>query len=346
MKKKKKSPQNKNKQISKKKNRWFILISAIIGVLIAIFAFMHTVDVLQKKKETPLNQFSLDANSGEAMLTYVKRFVEISPRDAGTLNSGKAQKWLVKEIRDAGLEPKTDTWIESTIEGRKTFCNIYTDYPGATADTILIGCHYDTKAGIGEGFQGANDGGSSVGVILELMRQMKENNVKTHHTIRFAFFDGEECLGESYSLHNGLHGSTRMADYYYEHKRDILKNVIIIDMVGDKNLVLEIPRNVTPKLAKQAMVAAMENPKAAQVSLATSYCIDDHWPFVERGFSAIDLIDYTYGSTPDSRDYWHTLEDSVDKLSPISLEKTAILVVDILKRIDPPKFTTKERNEY
>lgn len=346
MKKKKKSSQKKNKQISKKKNRWLLIISAVIGVFIAIFSFTPIINVLQEEKETTLNQFSLKENSGEAMLAYVKRFVEISPRDSGTLNSGKAQKWLVNEIRKAGLEPEADTWIEPTIEGRKTFCNIYTDYPGETKDTILIGCHYDTKAGIGEGFQGANDGGSTVGVMLELMRQMAENNVKTHHTIRFAFFDGEECIGESYSSHNGLHGSTRMANYYYENEKDILKNVIIIDMVGDKNLVLEIPRNVTPKLAKQAMVAAMENPKAAPVSLATTYCIDDHWPFVERGFSAIDLIDYTYGSTPDSRDYWHTLEDTVDKLSPISLEKTAILVVDILKLIDPPESTTKERNEY
>ena len=82
------------------------------------------------------------------------------------------------------------------------------------------------------------------------------------------------------------------------------------------------------------MIASMENKDAARVSLATTYCIDDHWPFVERGFSAIDLIDYTYGSTPTGRDYWHTLEDTVDKLSPESLEKTGILVIDILKLID------------
>lgn len=286
------------------------------------------------KKDIPITEFELDNGSGKAMFKYVERFVEISPRDSGTINAGKAGQWLSREIKRCGLKPQADSWVEQTPRGKITFCNIFADYPGETEKTIIIGCHYDTKSGIGPTFQGANDGGSTVGVMLELMRQMVEKKVKTRHTIRFAFFDGEECIGDSYSSQNGLHGSTRMANYYYTQKKDILQNVIIIDMVGDKNLVLEIPRNVTPKLAKQAMLAAMENKKAARVSLASTYCIDDHWPFVERGFSAIDFIDYTYGSTPNSKDYWHTLEDTIDKLSPDSLEKTGILVVDVLKLID------------
>lgn len=286
------------------------------------------------KKPTPLSEFELEENSGSAMMESVKQFVEISPRDSGTVNSGRAAQWLSKEIKKCGLTPQADTWIEQTLNGRIAFSNIFADYPGETPQTILIGCHYDTKSGIGETFQGANDGGSTVGVMLELMRQLKEKNVMLKHTIRFAFFDGEECIGESYSAHNGLHGSTRMANYYFNNAKDTLKNVIIIDMVGDKELVLEIPRNVTPKLAKQAMLAAMQNRNAARVSLASTYCIDDHWPFVERGFQAIDLIDYNYGTTANSQGYWHTLEDTIDKLSPDSLEKTGILVVEILKLID------------
>lgn len=315
-------------------NKKSFIFGGFFSLSITMIIAMVIGTACRAEKITPLAEFELSEGSGEAMYKYVERFVEISPRDSGTLNAGKAAQWLSREIKKCGLKPLADSWIEQTTNGRMAFSNIFTDYPGETEKTIIIGCHYDTKAGIGPNFQGANDGGSTVGVMLELMRQMAEKNVKTKHTIRFAFFDGEECLGESYSSHNGLHGSTRMADYYFTQARDILENVIIIDMVGDKNLVLEIPRNVTPKLAKQAMLAAMENPDAARVSLASTYCIDDHWPFVERGFPAIDLIDYTYGSTPNSRDYWHTLEDSIDKLSPISLEKTGILVVDILKLID------------
>lgn len=313
----------------------------ISTTLVVISIVFFGIGCQAEKTSTPLAEFKLEERTGEAMLKYVERFVEISPRDSGTINAGKAGQWLSREIKNCGLVPQADTWIEQTIDGRKAFSNIFVDYPGESPKTIIIGCHYDTKAGIGENFQGANDGGSTVGVMLELMRQMVKHNVKTHHTIRFVFFDGEECFGHSYSIHDGLHGSTRMAEYYFNEAKDILEHVIIIDMVGDKNLVLEIPRNVTPNLAKQAMLAAMENPDAARVSLASTYCIDDHWPFVERGFSAIDLIDYTYGSTPTSRDYWHTLEDTVDKLSADSLEKTAILVVEILKLIDPPKTNTE-----
>lgn len=315
------------------KNKHFnFLKSAVFVTFISTIMLFCT--ACSAKKPTPLAEFNLQNDSGTAMIKYVERFVEISPRNSGTINAGKAGQWLSREIKKCGLKPQADSWIEQTPNGKMAFCNIFADYPGETEKTIIIGCHYDTKAGIGPTFQGANDGGSTVGVMLELMRQMVEKKVITKHTIRFAFFDGEECLGDSYSANNGLHGSTRMAHTYFTTAKDILDHVIIIDMVGDKDLVLELPRNVTPKLAKQAMLAAMENKDAARVSLATTYCIDDHWPFVERGFSAIDLIDYTYGSTPTGRDYWHTLEDTVDKLSPESLEKTGILVIDILKLID------------
>ncbi len=316
----------KKKMICKEK---LVLLFIVLVSLMLCSACMP-----KKAAPIPLSKFQLSEDSGAAMLKHVEEFVKISPRDSGTINAGKAGQWLSKEIKKCGLVPKADTWIEQTKIGRIAFSNIYADYPGETSKTILIGCHYDTKSGIGEGFQGANDGGSTVGVMLELMRQLVEKNVQTKHTIRFVFFDGEECIGESYSAHNGLHGSTRMANYYFNEAKGILENVIIIDMVGDKDLVLEIPRNVTPHLAKQAMIAAMENKEAARVSLASTYCIDDHWPFVERGFPAIDLIDYTYGSTPNSHDYWHSLEDTVDKLSPDSLKKTGVLVVDILKLID------------
>lgn len=303
-----------------------------VAVLVALFTCVSC----KEKKVTELEEFHLNDETDIAMLKYVERFIEISPRDSGTVNNGKAGQWLAREIKRCGLKPQADSWIEHTINGKIAFSNIYTDYPGETDKTILIGCHYDTKTGIGDTFQGANDGGSTVGVMLELMRQMVENNVKTKHTIRFVFFDGEECFGEEYgiNLQNGLFGSRRMAEYYFKETKDILQHVIIIDMVGDKNLTLEIPRNSTPVLAKYAMQASFDNMNAARVSLAPTYCIDDHWPFVERGFSAIDLIDYTYGSTPTSRDYWHSLEDSIDKISPQSLERTGILLVEILKKID------------
>lgn len=278
---------------------------------------------------------SLPPETGIKMLAYTADFVKTSPRDSGTVNASRASRWLAQEIRRIGLKPQADTWTEKTAFGPKTFCNIYVDIPGETPNVVLLGSHYDTKAGISETFQGANDGGSSTAVLLGLIEHLAERTPKLRNTVRFAFFDGEEAFGNTYRDDDGLHGSKRMATQFV---RDRLKTpllaVIVVDMVGDANLKLEIPRNVTPWLAKIAIQESEANPACARVSLASSAIIDDHLPFIFNRFAAIDLIDFEYGSAPGKHDYWHTDHDTIDKISPDSLYKTASLVLAMLARIE------------
>lgn len=277
----------------------------------------------------------LPPETGIKMLAYTADFVKTSPRDSGTVNAGRASRWIAQEIRRIGLTPRADTWTENTPAGPKTFCNIFVDLPGATSNVVLLGSHYDTKAGISETFQGANDGGSSTGILLGLLEHLNDRKPKLRNTIRFAFFDGEEAFGSTYQDNDGLHGSKRMASQFV---RNALKTpliaAIIIDMVGDENLKLEIPRNVTPWLAKIAIQESAANPDCAPVSLASSAIIDDHLPFIFSRFAAIDLIDFEYGSAPGKHDYWHTDKDTIDKISPTSLFKTGSLVLAMLARIE------------
>jgi len=104
--------------------------------------------------------------------------------------------------------------------------------------------------------------------------------------------------------------------------------------VGDRSLKLEIPRNVTPWLARIALEEGVARPEAADVSLASAIIIDDHLPFILSRFSAIDLIDFEYGSGLGCHDYWHTMEDSIDKISPDSLYKSGALALAMLARIE------------
>ncbi len=273
--------------------------------------------------------------AGIRMFAYTSEFVKTSPRDAGTLGAARASKWIAQELRRMGLKPRSDVWTESTPFGSKTFCNIYADIPGEIPDVVLFGSHYDTKAGLGEGFQGANDGGSSTGILLGLAEHLAGRKPRLRHTVRFAFFDGEECFGETYRDNDGLHGSRRMADQFArDREKTPLAAAIILDMVGDKNLKIEIPRNVSPWLARIAMEESAARAETADVSLASTMILDDHLPFILNRFSAIDLIDFEYGSAPGRHDYWHTLEDSIDKISPDSLYKAGSLALAMLARIE------------
>ena len=269
---------------------------------------------------------------GTNALDRVARLVEIRPRDAGTQGGAYAAQWIAQELRSAGLSPKADTWREQTALGPMTFSNIYVDIPGRTNSLLLVGSHFDTKSGLGPEFQGANDSGSSTGLLIELARILAKGP-KLNYTVRFAFFDGEECI-TSYRSNDGLHGSRRMAGNLARNlSSQTVAAVIVIDMVGDLNLGLEIPRNVTPWLARVALDAAASS-DYPQLTIARGAIIDDHWPFMEAGIPAVNLIDIEYGSAPGKNDYWHTLEDTQDKLGAHSLTTTGRIVLEMIRLLD------------
>ena len=280
----------------------------------------------------------LPADAGIRMFAYLSDFVRIAPRDAGTPGAARASRWIAQELKRMGLSPQADCWTENTAHGRKTFCNVYVDFPGTSGQTVLLASHYDTKSGI-PGFVGANDGGSSVAVLLGLAEHFAEAGTAFRDTVRLAFLDGEEAVG-AYADTDGLHGSRRMAAQFAARRRKgappPLLAAVVLDMVGDADLALDIPRNVTPWLANAAMKAARETPGCAPVSLASTAILDDHVPFLmpPNGFSAIDFIDFEYGSAPGRHDYWHTAEDTPDKVAPASLLRTATLALALLHRIE------------
>ncbi len=276
---------------------------------------------------------SFSEADGTNALERVERLVQIRPRDSGSAGAAYAAQWIAQELRAIGLRPVADTWREETAQGALQFSNIFADLPGATNRLVLIGSHFDTKTGLGPGFQGANDSGSSTGLALELARILRGKASPLKHTVRFAFFDGEECR-VSYRPNDGLHGSRRMAlQLAREQEQRPVAAVIILDMVGDRDLGLVIPRNVTPWLARVALDAAAST-GYPQLRIAPGAILDDHWPFVEQGMAALNLIDFEYGSSPGRNDYWHTLEDSLDKLSAHSLTVTGRIVLDLIRRIE------------
>jgi glutaminyl-peptide cyclotransferase len=196
----------------------------------------------------------------------------------------------------------------------------------------VLACHYDTKSGIGTNFCGANDSASGVGLALDLARGLFATRPHAA-TIVVAFLDGEECVRE-YDAADGLHGSRRMARRLAGDGRSrLVTGVFVLDMVGDRDLTVTIPPNSTPSLVAAIFEAAHAENARSAFSLHRTPILDDHVPFISAGMPAADVIDFNYGSRPGANDYWHTPQDTVDKLDARSLETVGRVVWRVITRL-------------
>lgn len=266
---------------------------------------------------------------GVSALDRVRRLCALGPRDQGSLGSVLASAWIKSELEAIGLVPKIDEFSEPTESGTIKYRNVLAQIPGTGAKRVLLLSHYDTKPGISAGFVGANDGGSSTGLLLELAAWFKENTPSA--TISFAFLDGEECRVK-YGYRDGLAGSMRLAGLM-RSAGERADAVILLDMVGDKDLSLTIPANTTKHLADILKESAKTCGLKRRITFSKTEMLDDHVPFMTAGYPAIDIIDFQYGSAPGENDYWHTDADTVDKLSAQSLRDVGALVIEMIRRL-------------
>lgn len=270
--------------------------------------------------------------SAQAALKKTEVFVRaVSPRDSGTPNAKKAAEWIHQDLSGIpGLTTRTIVFNRPTPKGPVVFRNVLASLPGKEDRWILLLTHYDTKPGITNGFQGANDGGSSTGLMLELARifaAQKERRLG----ILIAFLDGEESMVD-YTDTDGLHGSKHLAVQMKTEKRNIAA-VLLADMIGDADFQLGIPENVTPRLRKLAETAAKNRGFEQHLRAYPYRMLDDHQPFLDLGYPAIDFIDFEYGPR---NSYWHTPQDTVDKLGSTGYLVTGGIICEMVMLLETP----------
>jgi glutaminyl-peptide cyclotransferase len=270
--------------------------------------------------------------SGEAALQEVQALVALGLRDSGTPGAERAARHLRERLEALGLEAEIQEFREASPKGNIAFRNVIGRIPGAGDGLLLFGSHYDTKTGMPEGFEGANDSGSSTGLLLEMARGFRAAGTPPME-IRFIFFDGEESMVE-YGPADGFHGSKHLArTMAADGSLPRVAALILLDMVGDRDLTITIPRNSTPWLASLAFDAARAEGVRRHFQLYPYMIFDDHDAFLERGVPAVNLIDFHFGSRPGQNDYWHTVEDTMDKLSADSLEIVGRVAVRMAEEI-------------
>ena len=256
--------------------------------------------------------------SGERALKLLEEFLAIGPRPSGSEGAAAAARWIAQEARRRGADVNIDEWREETAAGAMTFRNVAATLPGNKPGRIILGSHYDTKnlPGIPD-FQGANDSGSSTALLLMLITALDSIPAQERCTLEFVFFDGEECI-DSYGPKDGLHGSRYHARRIKNQDAvDECRAMILLDMVGDRDLRITIPPESDSKLARELFAIAERQGVREQFGyFQRGSILDDHVPFAELGIPAINLIDFDYGP---GNSYWHTAEDTIDKISAASL---------------------------
>lgn len=261
---------------------------------------------------------------GAGAYDYTAKLVAFGPRPSGSDAIARTQDFIIGQLKGLGCAVDTDDFHASTPVGSLPMKNIIAKVPGAGQGIILLLTHYDTKRL--DNFVGADDGGSSTGLMLEMARLLCKGP-KRKYAVWMAFVDGEEAVVDWDTNNDNTYGSRELAARMaLSGELKQVRAVILADMIGQKNL--EIPResNSTKWLTDLVWsTAARLGYKNIFVSRESSVG-DDHQSFLSRDVPAVDIIDLDGYSV-----YWHTPQDTMDKLSPRSL---AIVGHVILESVD------------
>lgn len=264
---------------------------------------------------------------GARAYKHVEQLVAVGPHSAGSEGIRRAQEYILGQLKSSGCAVEEQDFHASTPAGDVAMKNIVAKVPSTNANVIIFASHYDTKRM--DNFVGANDGGSSTGVLLELARLLCAR--KNAATIWLAFFDGEEAFRPQWADPDHTYGSKEMAARLAlsgELRR--VKAMILVDMVGPTNPIYRRESSSTAWL-KDLIWSTAARLGYGNVFVNDANSIeDDHDPFLQRGVPAVDIIDFE--STV--LEYWHTPQDTLDKIDPRTLAITGHVLIESLTEVE------------
>lgn len=260
--------------------------------------------ILLVYQETPAPAFD-----GQRALADVEYQMELGPRVSGTLAHDQAVAWMVQSLQSSGWQVDIQEAEELGHPVRNVIAKRGTGEPW-----IVLGAHYDSRMFADQDTDpedkakpvpGANDGASGVAVLLEMARVLPRNLDKQ---VWLVFFDAEDngrIEGWDWIL-----GSRAFAESLTRQP----DSVIVVDMIGDVDLQIFLEANSDEELCDQIWKqAAAIGYGDVFINQVRHSMLDDHTPFLELGIPAVDIIDFDYP-------YWHTREDTLDKISAESLQ--------------------------
>jgi glutaminyl-peptide cyclotransferase len=263
---------------------------------------------------------------GQRAYQHVADIVAFGPHTAGTDGDRHVQDYIVGKLQSFGCPVDQEDFHSQTPIGTVAMKNIVAKIPGASPDILMFTTHYDSLRL--DNFVGADDGGSSTGVMLELARLLCQR--KNAMTIWIVFFDAEEAFvkwSDTDSTYGSRELAARMA---LSGDLNRVKAFLLADLVGGRNLHVSRDANSTDWLKDMVWSTAKRLGYGNIFISQSSEIEDDHLPFVSRKVPCVDIIDLDFNDIP----YWHTTADTLDKVSARSLGIVGHVLIQVVPQLE------------
>jgi glutaminyl-peptide cyclotransferase len=263
---------------------------------------------------------------------YTREVTAFGERYIGNENHKKLERYIVEHLK--GDQVEDDSFTADTIEGKFPIHNIVAKFPGKKEGIIAILGHYDTNYPLrGSGYVGANDGGSSTAILLEFANQLRGRGAEKRdgYSVWLVWTDGEEAV-KSWTATDSLYGTRHLAEKW--DKDGTLKKIkalMVMDMIAAQDVNILRDENSTPWLLDLIQKAAESGGYQSHFYGIQTAMEDDHLPFVKRGVPSADVIGMPYGYNDV---FHHTPQDTMDKLSPKSLESVGNTILETVHLLD------------
>lgn len=262
--------------------------------------------------------------NGTDAYSYLLDQCDFGPRPPGSGNLSLCRTMITETFEAFGWNVEFQNFTYKEVE----CVNVIVKWGSESNPPVVLGAHYDTRppgtSDPGSGL-GANDGASGVAVLLELAAILPN---ETRSLVEFVLFDAEDSGG--IAEWEWIRGSTYYVAQLDAERRNSIRAMVLVDMVGDANL--ELPRERSSTTSLQNSIWSIADQLGHNDTFIDSYgasITDDHRPFIDAGIPAVDIIQYPFPS------YWHTLEDTPDKCSAESLEIVGeVLEVFVVEEAD------------
>jgi Zn-dependent M28 family amino/carboxypeptidase len=281
--------------------------------------------------------------SGTSVYKLTQQLLAVAPkRFTGSPGHAAAETFIKSHFTQEAAHGNflTDDFTARTPIGPVPMHNFLVKYPssnpGKQAGIIVITSHYETNYPLKDiAFVGANDGACTTALLIALGEYYRTHPPQGY-SVWLLFNDGEEAI-QSWSDTDSLYGTRHAAaKWSADGTLSHIKAFLVADMIGDKDLNITRITNSTPWLLDTLKQAAKNTGNSNHIFKFSQAEEDDHIPFLQRGVPVLDLLDAQYGPTttslPDG--YHHTAQDTLDHISPQSLQISADLFLELVKLID------------
>jgi len=267
---------------------------------------------------------------GKRAMQYVRETVGFGSRPIGSPAHQKLEAYIHQKLSAAHVTGADDAFTAQTAAGSYPMRNIIARFPGKKDGIIVVAGHYDTNLPLPKTYVGANDGGSSTGLLLELADVLRGRPLEGY-SVWLVWLDGEEATVK-WTDTDSLYGSRHLAQLWQQDgTAKKIKAFLLLDMVGDADLNIDRDLNSTVWLEDLVRDAATRLGYQSHFFARQIAVEDDHLPFAKIGVPVADLIDFDYGY---DNVFHHTTQDTLDKLSPASLQIVGDTVLETIRALD------------